>query len=85
MGRGRAALPRGAGGHLCRVTPTLLHNGKREPILISVRGLMFEGQSRLESPSYYMITLTINSVFIYHTKSHPCLPSRISRQSLAYL
>jgi hypothetical protein len=26
---------------------------------------------------------TINSVFIYHTKSHPCLPSRISRQSLA--
>ena len=28
---------------------------------------------------------TINSVFIYHTKSHPCLPSRISRQSLAYL
>ena len=27
---------------------------------------------------------TINSVFIYHTQSHPCLPSRISRQSLAY-
>ena len=29
--------------------------------------------------------LTINSVFIYHTKSHPCLPSRISRPPLAYL
>jgi len=29
--------------------------------------------------------MTINSVFIYHTRSHPCLPSRISRQSLAYL
>ena len=27
------------------------------------------------------------AVFIYHTikRSHPCLPSRISRQSLAYL
>jgi hypothetical protein len=28
---------------------------------------------------------TINSVFIYHTKSHPCLQSRIPRPSLAYL
>jgi hypothetical protein len=30
---------------------------------------------------------TINSAFIYHchTQSHPCLPSRIPRQSLAYL
>ena len=29
--------------------------------------------------------ITTNSVFDYHTQSHPCLPSRISRQSLAYL
>ena len=36
-------------------------------------------------PEVAVVALTINSVFIYHTRSHPCLPSRISRQSLAYL
>jgi hypothetical protein len=32
-----------------------------------------------------VICLNINPVFIYHTKSHPRLPSRVSRPPLAFL
>jgi hypothetical protein len=41
-------------------------------------------RSSIKRQSIFLKTKSENCD-IYHAKSHPCLPSRISRQSLAYL